>query len=186
MPEKTERIYQIKVTLKDSKPPIWRRLLVPTNITLYELHQIIQTAMGWAGYHLHQFVIYGQYYGDPEDDVTGFMETKNEQRYKLSSFATREGIKFDYQYDFGDGWEHSILVEKILTPDRGAQYPVCIKGRRACPPEDVGGVWGYEEFLEAIQDPSHPEHDDYLDWVGGEFDPAEFNLEEINEMLVGM
>jgi len=185
MPEKTERIYQIKVTLKDSKPPIWRRLLVPANITLYKLHQIIQTAMGWAGYHLHQFTIFGEYYGDPEDDEFGDLGTKNEKRHKLSGVAS-EGFKFDYEYDFGDGWEHSILVEKILTPDKGTHYPLCIKGRRACPPEDVGGIWGYEEFLEAIQDPSHPQHDDYLEWVGGEFDPTECDLEEINEMLAGM
>lgn len=186
MPEKPSPIYQIKVTLKDSKPPIWRRLLVPANITLYKLHQIIQVAMGWGDYHLHQFVIYGQYYGDPEDDVTGFMGTKNEQRFKLSAFATQEGLKFDYQYDFGDGWEHTILIEKIASPEKDVHYPHCIKGRRACPPEDVGGVWGYAEFLEAIRDPNHPEHDEYLEWIGSEFDPTEFDLEEVNEMLAGM
>jgi hypothetical protein len=91
--------------------------------------------------------------------------------------------RFDYEYDFGDGWEHRILVEKILPLEPGRAYPVCIKGRRACPPEDVGGTWGYAAFLDAIGDPEHPEHDSYLEWIGGEFDPEAFDLDEVNDAL---
>ena len=174
-------IYQIKVTLEASKPPIWRRLLVRSDVTLAELHQVIQAAMGWAGYHLHQFIVGETYYGEPHPDY-GF-EMRDESRVKLSHVAPDEGAKFGYEYDFGDSWLHQVLVEKVLPPEPGQRYPVCIKGRRACPPEDVGGVWGYEEFLEAIRDPDHPEHEDYLEWIGGEFDPEEFDLDDVNAAL---
>jgi hypothetical protein len=97
--------------------------------------------------------------------------------------VTGEKFKFVYEYDFGDSWEHVLLVEKVLPPEPGQRYPVCIKGRRACPPEDVGGIWGYAYFLEAIQNPDHPEREDYLEWIGGEFDPQAFDLEEVNAAL---
>ncbi len=115
--------------------------------------------MGWTNSHLHMFRIDEQIYGDPEDDEYGDLGTKNESCYRLNKVAGREGMKFHYEYDFGDGWGHTLLVEKILPAEKGTSYPVCIKGKRACPPEDVGGVWGYEEFLEAIADPKHKEHD---------------------------
>jgi hypothetical protein len=174
-------IYQIKVTLRDSKPPIWRRILVPGNITLAQLHPILQVVMGWYDAHLHQFIVDGTYYGVPDPD--DFVEVKDERRVRLNQIAPMETSKFIYEYDFGDSWEHELLVEKILSPEKGARYPVCIKGRRAGPPEDVGGVWGYDEFLEAIRDPDHPEHEDYLEWIGGEFDPEAFDLDEINDAL---
>ena len=174
-------IYQIKVTLKDSKPPIWRRIQVPCNITLAELHHILQAVMGWWDYHLHQFIVGRTYYGVPSPDYD-YMEMRDESQVRLDQIAD-EGSKFVYEYDFGDSWEHVLLVEKILSPEPGQQYPVCIKGKRARPPEDVGGVWGYSDFLEAIQNPDHPEHDEYLEWVGGEFDPEAFDLDEINAAL---
>ena len=174
-------IYQIKVTLGDSKPPIWRRILVPINITLGELHDILQVVMGWADYHLHQFIVGRTYYGVPHPDY-GF-DMRNEKRVKLNQIVAGEGFKFRYEYDFGDSWLHNLLVEKVLPPQPGQQYPVCIKGKRACPPEDVGGVWGYYGFLEAIQNPNHPEHEGYLEWVGDEFDPEEFDLDVVNEAL---
>jgi hypothetical protein len=174
-------IYQLKVTLEHSKPPIWRRLLVPGNVTLEKLHYIIQVAMGWTNSHLHQFIVGQTYFGEPHPDY-GF-EMQDERRVRLSQIAPREGFKFRYEYDFGDSWLHTLLVEKVLGPEPGQQYPVCIKGKRACPPEDVGGVWGYEEFLEAIGNPDHPEHENYLEWIGDEFDPEEFDLEETNEFL---
>ncbi|MGB7873061.1 MAG: plasmid pRiA4b ORF-3 family protein [Anaerolineales bacterium] len=182
MPE-SQSIYQIKVTLNDSKPPIWRRILVPGNITLYNLHQILQIVMGWEDYHLHMFTIDGQIYSDPEDDEYGDLSIKNETRYWLDQLDLREKSKFSYEYDFGDSWDHTILVEKIVPAEKGTKYPVCIKGKRACPPEDVGGVWGYDDFLEAIADSNHPEHNEYLEWVGGEFDPEEFDLDEVNQLL---
>ena len=174
-------IYQIKITLNESKPPIWRRLLVPGDITLYRLHRIIQDAMGWWDSHLHQFIVNEVYYGEPSDD--DWYEVKSERRAKLNQIAPSEKDKFTYEYDFGDDWLHTVLVEKILPPDPSQKLPVCIKGKRACPPEDVGGVWGYEGFLEAIKDPKHEEHESYLEWVGGDFDPEKFDLDAINARL---
>lgn len=174
-------IYQIKVTLENSRPPIWRRLLVPGDVTLAQLHDIIQVAMGWEDYHLHQFIVGNVFYGEPHPDY-GF-EMRDERRVTLREVAPQGGSKFHYEYDFGDGWLHQILVEKILPPEPERFYPVCIKGKRACPPEDVGGIWGYYDFLEAIGNPDHPEHEDYLEWVGGAFDPEALDLEEVNERL---
>jgi hypothetical protein len=174
-------IYQIKVTLKNSKPPIWRRIQVPGDVKLSKLHLILQEVMGWADYHLHQFIVNGIYYSTPHPD--DFYEVKDERRVALHQVASGEKFKFIYEYDFGDSWEHELLVEKVMPPEQGAYYPRCIKGKRACPPEDVGGVWGYDDFLEAIKDPDHPEHEAMLDWVGGEFDPEEFDLDGINEAL---
>jgi hypothetical protein len=176
-------VYQLKVTLDDSKPPIWRRILFPGNFTLYNLHEILQIVMGWEDYHLHMFNINDQIYGDPEDDEDGDLGTKNETRYRLDRLGLHEKSKFSYEYDFGDSWDHAILVEKILPPENGVHYPVCVQGKRACPPEDVGGVWGYQDFLEAIADPEHEEHDEYLAWIGGDFDPEAFDLDEVNEAL---
>jgi hypothetical protein len=108
---------------------------------------------------------------------------QDERKFKLNQIAPREKHKFIYEYDFGDSWEHVILVEKILSPEPGATYPECVKGRRARPPEDVGGIWGYADFLEAIRDPTHPEHESYVEWIGGEFDPEAFDLDEVNAAL---
>jgi len=182
MPKKSkDSIYRLKVTLRGSKPPIWRRLLVPDSITLYKLHDIIQVAMGWTDSHLHQFIIENEYYGIPHPD--DWRPVIDERNYRLKKVTQSEGFQFIYEYDFGDSWEHQILLEKIQPPEPGIEYPICTKGKRACPPEDVGGVWGYSDFLEAINDPDHTEHDSYIEWVGGEFDAEKFNIEEINEAL---
>jgi hypothetical protein len=174
-------IYQLKVTLKDSKPPIWRRILVPDSVSLYQLHNILQIVMGWGDYHLHQFLIGGEYYGNPEDDEMG--ETKNEKRFRLNQFVTGKGFKFLYEYDFGDSWEHVIQVEAVLPVEKGKQYPVCVEGKRACPPEDVGGIWGYEDFLQAISNPEHPEHEEMMEWYDEDFDPEFFDVEKVNLAL---
>ncbi len=176
-----KKIYQVKVTLKNIKPPIWRRLLVASNITLEDLNDIIQTVMGWDGYHLHQFKIGNRYYGESNSEFADDLE--DESKVKLSKAASKEKAKFVYEYDFGDSWEHEILIEKILSMEPEKHYPVCIAGKRACPPEDVGGVWGYAEFLKAVKNPGHPEHEEMLDWIGGEFDPEEFDIDDINESL---
>ncbi len=176
-------IYQIKVTLNDSKPPIWRRILVADTTTLSHLHDILQIVMGWADYHLHMFTINGQIYGNPEDDEYGDLGTKNETRFKLSQLVGREGFKFRYEYDFGDSWLHDLIVEKILPVEKGVHYPVCIKGKRACPPEDVGGMWGYKDFLKVIANPKDPEYDEMMAWVGGDFDPEFFDIEKVNSAL---
>ena len=176
-------IYQIKVTLEDSKPPIWRRLLVRSDVTLAELHGIIQAAFGWWDYHLHQFIVGETSFGVPDPDYEDLLEMHDERQIRLHQVAPREGLKFRYEYDFGDSWLHQVLLEKILPPEPGQVYPLCIKGRRACPPEDVGGMWGYYYFLKAIGDPEHEEHDHYQEWIGGEFEPEAFDLEEVNQAL---
>lgn len=174
-------IYQLKVTLRDSKPPIWRRLQVRGDTRLDRLHLIIQIAMGWTDSHLHQFIVGGVYYGEPDPEWD--MDVEDEGKIQLNQVASGEKVKFFYEYDFGDGWQHEVLVEKILEPEPETRYPSCIKGKRNCPPEDVGGVWGYEELLEAIQDEDHPEHGEYLEWIDGPFDPEAFDLEEVNQAL---
>jgi hypothetical protein len=183
MARKTAQIYQIKVTLDDTHPPIWRRILVPGDSTLSDLHHIVQAVMGWNNSHLHMFTINDTIYGNPEDDEYGELGTKDEKKFKLAKLFPEGGKRFKYEYDFGDSWVHTLLIEKILPPEKGKEYPVCIKGKRACPPEDMGGVWGYEGFLEAISDPNHPEHDEYIEWAGEDFDPEAFDLEEANETL---
>jgi hypothetical protein len=174
-------IYQMKVTLMDSKPPIWRRIQVPADITLAKLHQVLQVVMGWTDSHLHQFVIGGESYGEPHPDYGDDMA--DERRYKLSRVVKGEKAKFRYEYDFGDSWLHQLVVEKVLPPEPGVHYPRCMTGKRNCPPEDCGGIWGYSDFLEAVQNTGHPEHRDMLEWVGGEFDPESFDVEEVNRAL---
>jgi len=179
-------IYQIKVTLKDIRPPIWRRIQVRDNISLYNLHGILQVVMGWYDYHLHEFEIDDARYGPPQDglpDPLGFFDKPiNEKKAKLSKVIRKEKTRFLYTYDFGDDWRHELLVEKILPAEKDKQYPVCVKGKRACPPEDCGGAWGYYDLLEARNHPDDPECAELLEWAG-EFDPEEFDLDEINSEL---
>jgi hypothetical protein len=186
MAKKPTQIYQIKVSLDGTHPPIWRRILVPGNTTLLKLHDILQIVMGWYDYHLHMYKIGGSFFGNPADDEYGDLGTIDEANYKLSQVIHNDGQRFSYEYDFGDSWHHTLLVEKILPPKESVRYPVCLKGKRACPPEDVGGVWGYENFLDAIRDPNHDEHVEYLTWIGGEFDPEAFDLERVNTRLRSM
>ena len=164
-PRATTRVmYQIKVTLKGSKPPIWRRMQITSDTTLAKLHRILQRVMGWEGSHLYQFVTGGIAYGDPS--MLGELDAEDARTVTLAALMRGEKSKLLYEYDFGDSWEHELLVEKILPLDEGKRYPVCLTGKRACPPEDCGGVWGYVSFLEAIHDPEHPEHEEMLEWIG--------------------
>lgn len=174
-------IYQLKITLKGINPPIWRRIQVTSDTSLSKLHHILQIVMGWTNSHLHQFVIGQTYYGIPDPDY--YREVKNESRYKITQVAPREKMKFLYEYDFGDGWGHEILVEKILQPELGVHYPLCLAGKRACPPEDCGGVYGYADLLEAIMDPANPELRAMLDWIGDDFEPEAFDPGTINQIL---
>lgn len=168
--------YQIEVPLKHSKPPIWRRLLVADDTTLEELHSLLQVAMGWEGDHLHRFVVSDHSYG-PRRGYTRIEGVEDESRARLRQVAPVERSRFLHEYDLGDGWEHDILVEKTVPRDPNRPLPACLKGARACPPEDIGGIWGYEAFLEAFHDPNHPEHDTYADWVDESFDREEFDAE---------
>ena len=179
--KQSRSIYQIKIALIGSKPPIWRTVLVPGNLGLGAFHDVIQVAMGWTDSHLHQFIANKVFYGIPDDDFE--LEMEDEAKYKLSQLLKKEKDTLIYEYDFGDSWEHKILLEKILPFDSNTALPVCIKGKRACPPEDCGGIWGYEDLLETISNVKHPEHADMLEWLGGEFDPEEFDLEQINKDL---
>src|SRR5215218_1206861 len=141
------RIYQLKVTLRDSKPPIWRRLQVGADTSLEKLHMILQIAMECTDSHLHQFIIDNEYYSQPEFDLGDFgHKVHNEKRVELRQLRLEPKRTFAYEYDFGDSWEHEVLVEKILEREEGIYYPRCVAGKRACPPEDCGGICGYERL----------------------------------------
>ena len=174
-------VFQLKVTLKGIRPPVWRRILVRGSTTLDWFHDIMQIVMGWEDAHLHAFVVGETRYSTP-DPNWGF-DMEDEARVKLGQVVAQPKDRFFYEYDFGDSWLHEILVEKVLPVDPDVHYPVCIKGKRACPPEDVGGVWGYMAFLEAIADPENPEHADMVEWWEGPFDPEEFDLATVNADL---
>ena len=175
----TGRVYQLKITLKDIKPPVWRRVLVP-DCSLLRLHEIIQAAMGWENYHLYDFEVGGEHFTDPRgmDDL----DMEDAGKVKLSGVAPEGKAKLRYTYDFGDNWQHEVVVEKILPPEEGRKYPVCIAGKRACPPEDCGGPWGYMEFADAIKDPRHERHGEFVEWRG-EFDPEAFDPDALNKEL---
>lgn len=184
--KKAGQVLQLKISLDHIKPSIWRRVLVQDSMTLGELHHVIQVAMGWSDSHLHEFEISGVAYGVLDDESfqdESFFVVLDEWQFALSSLALREKQRIKYTYDFGDDWRHSVVVEKFLQVDASLNYPLCIKGKRACPPEDCGGPWGYADFLEAIGDTTNPEHDEMLEWIGEEFEPEEFDIEETNELF---
>lgn len=177
-----ERELELKVTLLGAKPPIWRRLVVRESMNLVDLHRALQVAMGWFDDHLHAFDVKGKRYspshpGAYNDDVDSATVTLRDLRLR------RRGTRFDYTYDFGDGWLHRIEVESANPLDREAEYPRCVGGRRACPPEDCGGIYGYERMLAIAGDPKHPEHEDVTEWLSPDFDPAHLDLEETNRVL---
>ncbi|HLI34523.1 MAG TPA: plasmid pRiA4b ORF-3 family protein [Terriglobia bacterium] len=179
------RVYQLKISLRYSRPPIWRRVLVTDDTTMAKLHQIVQIVMGWDDYHLHQFEVRHEYYSDPEqmeDDVFE-NEDKDEHQATLGKLFRSPKAKFLYRYDFGDNWEHEILIEKIMPPDGQTRYPVLIGGARACPPEDSGGIGGYYEKLEIMRNPRHTEYEEIVEWMGKEFDPESFDADWINRRL---
>jgi hypothetical protein len=174
-------IYRLKITLRGARPPIWRRIEAPGAITLAALHDLIQAAMGWYDGHLHQFDVGGEVYGDPA--ILEDLGVLDERTARLNQVAPRVADRLRYLYDFGDDWEHVVLVEAIGSVEPGVYYPRCTAGRRACPPEDCGGVWGYAELLAAIGDPEHPEHEEMVEWLDEDFDPAAFDLAAINARL---
>lgn len=181
-------VYQLEVTLAETKPPIWRRVLVDGASTLDQVHEVVQAAFGWWNYHLHEFEVGDERYGVPDPDYDPAYDfgppTIDERQVRLDSVAG-EGSKLDYTYDFGDNWRHDIVVEKVLAADAAAPVtvPACVDGRRACPPEDCGGAWGYEELLTILADPTHPEHDARREWLGRPFDPAAFDPDDFETNL---
>jgi hypothetical protein len=181
--ENYQSIYQLKIVLKNSKPPIWRRIQVPEDYSFWDLHVAIQDAMGWADYHLHEFTPIvsrgsrSQHIGIPDPD--GYMEVSSGWKEKIKDWFPKLK-KMDYTYDFGDNWEHSVILEKILPRGDGKKYPICIAGKMACPFEDSGAIWGYYDKLEIIKNPKHPEYWEIVEWVGDEnFNPEEFNPDEV-------
>jgi hypothetical protein len=172
-------VCQLKVTLKGIRPPIWRRILVRADTHLSELHTIIQAAMGWENYHMYAFTVNHHAYGRPDPELG----MSDDSRVKLADIIHDGVTRFSYEYDFGDGWEHEVLIEKTLPAKPNMSYPSVIKGKRACPPEDCGGVWGYAELLEILDNPSHPEHESMTAWVGGKIDPDAFDPAEANDRL---
>jgi hypothetical protein len=179
-------VYQFKVSLKGIKPLIWRRIEVPAAYTFWDLHVAIQDSMGWFDSHLHAFRIPNRagrkvtMIGIPDDG--GFDDdpiTLPGWEVPISEHFTKKGDKADYEYDFGDGWEHKVVLEKIVDKMPNTKYPRCLAGARACPHEDCGGTGGYANLLEIISDPSDEEYQDMLEWLGGKFDPEHFDPREV-------
>lgn len=186
MKKKFERVYQFKITLRGIKPPIWRRIQVPETYTFWDLHVAIQDAMGWLDYHLHLFEIANpstdmiEEIGIPDEDFELDREVLPGWKRKIADYFPMDNTKANYTYDFGDNWEHMIKLEKILPRDKNVKYPMCIAGKRASPPEDCGGIWGYGDFLEIIMNPEHEEYEEMLEWASGEFDPEHFDAKEVH------
>ena len=181
-----DHIYQFKAALKNVAPPVWRRIQIADTATFWELHVAIQNAMGWEGYHLHCFEFLekgkrvGIHIGIPDEEIGDWGdEFFCGWRVKLSDWFKKEGDKCRYDYDFGDGWEHVVFLEKISPRDKGTKYPRCIAGKRACPPEDCGEPWGYAELLKIIKDSRHLGYKDMMEWLGAPFDPEAFDCNDV-------
>ena len=178
------KAFQLKVTLRYTKPPIWRRMEVRGDTTLGRLHHIIQVAMGWTDSHMHQFVAKGKCYGIPDQEFG--LDRENEDRIRIDQVLRKTKDKLLYEYDFGDGWEHDVVVEKVLPIVSGnKRYPMVTGGRGACPPEDCGGIPGFYRLLEILGKPDHPEHEELLEWFGDEYDPESFDIQEVNRAFHG-
>ena len=181
------KVFQLKVTLEDTHPPVWRRVVIPGNYTLRLLHDVIQITMGWEDNHMHSFQIDGVNYKGKGAFESDDMRKESENSTLLRDVIHQPNQEFHYEYDFGDSWGHEILVEEILPFQPPGRYPVCLVGARACPPEDCGGIPGYYEILEALKKPKKNEdYSELLEWVGEGYDPEHFDLEAVNRQLKGM
>ncbi len=177
-----QHVFRFRIELRGIAPPIWREIDVPSSYSFWDLHVAIQDAMGWLDYHLHAFRIEEtstravMEIGIPDDECFAASDPLMAGwEILVRSYINEPGQTVNYEYDFGDGWNHQVLLRDIVPRDRDTRYPICIGGERACPPEDCGGVWGYQALLEAISDPAHEEHKNMLQWLGGEFDPERFD-----------
>lgn len=181
-----DSILQLKISLRGTKPPIWRRVLVEKTITFEVLHEIIQVVMGWTNSHLHEFTVQGIRIGQPlEEFGAEFGEALiDESTVTLGSVPTNSNKTVDYTYDFGDSWEHSVVVEKRLPADAAVTYPVCTGGKLNCPPEDCGGISGFYDMLRILNDKRHPEREEMLEWLGGTYDAQAFDQPEVNQQLM--
>jgi hypothetical protein len=182
----TNKIFQFKISLKEIDPLIWRRILVPATFSFWDLHVAIQDSMGWVDYHLHVFRIRRKHshsdieIGIPNEDMfDDEQEILPGWEIPISDYFDDVGVTFIYEYDFGDGWIHDVLLEGILLREKGQKYPKCIDGAQACPPEDCGGIHGYQELLKVISNPENDEYEEMMTWLGGKYDPAEFNPDQV-------
>lgn len=172
-------VHTLKVTLRGVRPPIWRRIEVRSEATLAELSVLLEAAMGWLGGHLHAFDVKGVIYEPPDPDGDLFRHAEDETTHPLGEVLPSVKAKMRWDYDFGDGWQHDVLVESIEPTADDAKYPRCTGGRRACPPEDCGGPWGYHDLLDAIADPRHGRHDELTEWLPADYDPNHFDPHEM-------
>jgi hypothetical protein len=183
----TAPLYHLKVVLNETKPVIWRRLQVPGNATLGWLHAVLQVALGWTNSHLHQFRVGELLYSDlrhNSPEFEGEPEMLDENKATLQQVAPQQKDVLGYEYDFGDSWNHQITVEKILSADpAAATVALCLDGARACPPEDCGGPWGYDNLLKILRNPKHEEHDSMKEWLGHPLDREAFDAEKVNTYL---
>jgi hypothetical protein len=176
-----EKVCVFRIVLEGIEPEIWRRVLIPDAFTLTKVHTIIQAVMGWRDYHLHEFSIGELTYGRPDyHEGPGLLD---ERKVCLRDFDLSPGDRIGYLYDFGDDWAHLLILEEKQALREDVRYPVCVTGEFAGPPEDVGGCYGYERFLEVISDPGHEEHQVMLEWIGGGFDPEAFDVDQVNKRL---
>ena len=176
-------ILQLKVALLGIRPQIWRRLEVPCDVRVAKLHRAIQAAFGWEECHLHEFRQGGRRVGMPDPDLLHDDQVEDDRKVKLSQLLKAAGDRLLYVYDFGDTWEHSVEVEKVLKPDRMVRYPQCTAGERSGPPEDCGGPWRYTEFVKAMANRRHRQHAAMAEWIGGEWDPEAFDLQAVNTTI---
>jgi hypothetical protein len=181
---KYKHIYQFKITLEDSKPVIWRRIQVPENYTFWDLHVAIQDAMGWYDCHLHQFEMVDPKQseqvtiGKPDEEFDEPILT--EWKTSIADYFSLKNKKAFYTYDFGDDWRHKIVLEKIAPIEVEQTYPQCVAGEMACPPEDCGGIYGYQDLIEIMNDPKHEDHESMLEWLGRELEPTAFSIDSIH------
>jgi Plasmid pRiA4b ORF-3-like protein len=173
--------HQLEIKLRDVKPQVWRRVVVPSSWKLAKVSRVIEAAMGWGGYHLHAFEVGDRRYGQPDPDWDLGLE--DERKVALAGVLTEVKAKMRWDYDFGDGWEHDVVVEAIGESNASLRAALCLDGANACPPDDSGGPWGYENLLDALADPAHPDHDDMREWIGEGFDPKAFDLVAVNAAL---
>jgi hypothetical protein len=175
------QILQFKITLKHIEPKIWRRFLVRDTITFADMHHIIQTVMGWEDDHLHQFALSKYDYIGNVGQMPG--EVEDERKIPVKKIFGAPKVKITYEYDFGDGWEHELILEKILEEEKGMKYPHCVKGENSCPPEDCGGPWGFADMMEKLKAADSEEKEELLEWLGDDYDPSSFDLVDINKQL---
>ncbi|HHU01308.1 plasmid pRiA4b ORF-3 family protein [Xiashengella succiniciproducens] len=181
---KVPDIYQIKIELREIKPSVWRRLLVPDDLFLHDLHKVIQTAMGWENTHMHQYEKNGRIFGIGDEDYSNMPNFMDYTSIRLKDILKKRDDSFQYVYDLGDYWIHDVVLEDIHEPENTAIYPVCVDGERNCPPEDCGGPQGYQQMLKVLNHPGHPDREELMEWLDYDWDADEFDIDYVNSLLL--